>query len=47
LDEAVKTAKASAGKGDIIILCPACASFDFFKNFMERGQKFKEIVNRL
>ena len=34
-----------AKKDDIVLLSPACASFDAFKNFMERGNRFKEIVN--
>lgn len=44
---AVIKAKEIAGDGDIIILSPACASFDLFKNFEERGNTFKEIVNSL
>lgn len=47
LEEAVKLAKDKANLGDIVLLSPASASFDAFKNFMERGEKFKEIVNNL
>ena len=47
LKDAVDKAKSIAKDGDIVILCPACASFDFFKNFMERGIKFKELVNEI
>ena len=47
LQEAVKTAKQKAKPGDIVLLSPASASFDAFKNFMERGEKFKEFVNNL
>ena len=36
-----------AEKGDIVLLSPASTSFDMFKNFEERGNKFKEIVNSL
>ncbi len=45
--DAVITASHTADAGDIVILSPACASFDAFKNFAERGRKFKEIVNKL
>ena len=44
-DKAVMKAKNIAKKDDIVLLSPACASFDAFKNFMERGNKFKQIVN--
>ena len=42
--EAVLAASAAAGEGDIVILSPACTSFDRFRNFAERGNTFKEIV---
>ena len=45
--EAVLTSYRIAKNGDIVILSPACASFDAFKNFEERGRRFKEIVNSL
>ena len=44
---AVKEARAAAQPGDIVVLSPACAAFDRFKNFMERGQVFKELVREL
>jgi UDP-N-acetylmuramoylalanine--D-glutamate ligase len=44
LKNAVDLAKSVASNGDVVILCPACASFDFFKNFMDRGNQFKELV---
>ena len=45
--EAVLTAYNKAKSGDVVILSPACASFDLFENFMVRGKKFKEIVNNI
>ncbi len=42
---AVNDAKNAAGDGDTVILSPASASFDAFKDFAERGRRFKEIVN--
>ena len=42
--EAVLAASAAAKPGDVVILSPACTSFDRFKNFAERGKYFKEIV---
>lgn len=47
LEEAVKLAHKKAKIGDVILLSPASASFDAFKNFEERGNKFKEYVNQL
>lgn len=46
-DCAFRTAAASAESGDIVILSPACASFDAFPNFEARGRHFKELVNSL
>ncbi len=43
-DDAVKTAKEAAASGDTVILSPACASFDRFSNFEERGNHFKALV---
>ena len=45
--ETVLAASNIAEEGDIVILSPACASFDKFKNFAERGKKFKEIIGGL
>lgn len=45
--QAVSLARQSAGEGDVVILSPACASFDHFKNFAQRGNTFKDIVNNL
>ncbi len=47
LDSAVLSAQASAIAGDVVVLSPACAAFDQFKNFMERGMVFKNLVNAL
>ena len=43
----VLAAAGSAESGDIVLLSPACAAFDKFKNFMERGKFFKQIVSEL
>lgn len=45
-EDAVNAARQMANEGDIVILSPACASFDAFRNFEERGNVFKDIVNR-
>jgi len=45
--EAVKAAFHFANKGDVVLLSPACASFDLFKNYEDRGDQFKEAVRDL
>lgn len=45
--EAVLAAHRAAQAGDVVILSPACASFDKFRNFMERGNAFKRIIQEL
>ena len=47
LEEAVFKAKDLADEGDVVTLSPACASFDMFPNFAERGNRFNEIVNKI
>ena len=44
LEQTVILANRLANKGDVILFSPASASFDMFKNFAERGNKFKEIA---
>ena len=46
-EEAVKAAAEYAEAGDVVLLSPCCASFDLFKNYEDRGEKFKEAVRRL
>ncbi|HEY4153815.1 MAG TPA: UDP-N-acetylmuramoyl-L-alanine--D-glutamate ligase [Puia sp.] len=45
--EAVKSSFHLAEKGDVVLLSPACASFDLFKNYEDRGRQFKEAVRDL
>src|SRR5580698_10134438 len=47
LDHALRKAHAAARPGDVVLLAPACASFDQFKNYEHRGHAFKEIVRAL
>ena len=47
MDDAVKQAYLLADKGDVVLLSPACASFDLFENYIDRGKKFKDAVRNL
>ena len=46
LDEACRLSLERAQKGDAVLLSPACASFDMFKNYQERGRLFKETIQK-
>ena len=47
LEECVNKAHEVATSGEVVLFSPASASFDMYKNFMERGQKFKELVDAI
>ena len=47
LDRAVAEAAASASDGDVVLLSPACASFDQFERFEQRGEEFRRLVQKL
>jgi UDP-N-acetylmuramoylalanine--D-glutamate ligase len=47
LEDAVRRAAAAARPGEVVLLSPACASFDAFENFERRGDRFREIVGEL
>jgi UDP-N-acetylmuramoylalanine--D-glutamate ligase len=47
LEEAVQLASQVAHPGDVVLLSPGCASFDAFRSFAERGERFKELVLQL
>jgi UDP-N-acetylmuramoylalanine--D-glutamate ligase len=47
MDEAVQIAKRLAEKGDSVLLSPACASFDLFENYEDRGNQFKQAIYNL
>jgi UDP-N-acetylmuramoylalanine--D-glutamate ligase len=46
MEEALQAASKHAQPGDVVLLSPACASFDLFKNYQDRGDQFKSIVHR-
>jgi UDP-N-acetylmuramoylalanine--D-glutamate ligase len=47
LEDAVRRAAGAASSGEVVLLSPACASFDAFDNFEQRGDRFREIVEGL
>ena len=47
LESAVRDAREDAEPGDVVLLSPACASYDQFRDFEERGERFREIVEAL
>lgn len=47
MEEAVKAAYKAAEAGDSVLLSPACASFDLFESYEDRGRQFKEVVRNL
>ena len=46
-EEAVKVSQKLADKGEVVLLSPACASFDLFDNYEDRGRQFKKAVRSL
>lgn len=47
LEQTIEIAQKSSKKGDVVLFSPASASFDMFKNFADRGEKFKKLVNNI
>jgi UDP-N-acetylmuramoylalanine--D-glutamate ligase len=47
MNDAVRTAQHLTEKGDAVLLSPACASFDLFQNYEDRGKQFKSAVQNL
>ncbi len=47
LEDAVRAARGAAKGGDTVLLCPACSSFDMFKSYKERGERFRACVEAL
>ncbi len=47
MEDAVKMAQRLSEKGDTVLLSPACASFDLFENYEDRGNQFKKAVKHL
>ena len=46
-DDAVMKAARIAESGDVVLMSPACASYDMFRNFEERGQRFRDLVREM
>ncbi len=47
MEEVAQMARSYARNGDVVLLSPACASFDLFENYEDRGRKFKEAITKL
>jgi len=47
LESAVRQAATAAAPGDVVLLSPACASFDQFRDFEHRGEEFRRLVAKL
>jgi len=47
MEEAIQKAKDLAQPGDVVLLSPACASFDLFNNYEHRGHRFAEAVQQI
>jgi UDP-N-acetylmuramoylalanine--D-glutamate ligase len=47
LEDAVSQAVSLASSGDVVLFSPACASFDMFQNYHQRGLEFKRVVQEL
>lgn len=47
MNEAVRSAKEVAKRGEVVLLSPACSSFDMYENYEHRGNEFKKAVNKL
>jgi len=46
-EEAIRISRSKATAGDTVLLCPACSSFDMFKDYKDRGDRFKRLVEAL
>jgi UDP-N-acetylmuramoylalanine--D-glutamate ligase len=47
MQQVIKAASTIAKPGDVVLLSPACASFDMFRNYKERGDQFKKEITAL